>query len=90
MSLFPGYSAPGYPVRDGSAYFGPYTSALMVRTLLSLIRQLYKLRTCSLNLTESNIAAGKFKVCLEYHIGNCKGPCVGYQPRMIILKISAR
>ena len=66
-------------IRDGSLYFGPYTSALMVKTLLTLIRQLYKLRTCSLNLTQSNITAGKFKVCLEYHIGNCKGPCVGYQ-----------
>ena len=66
-------------IRDGSLYFGPYTSGLMVKTLLTLIRQLYKLRTCSLNLTQSNIAAGKFKVCLEYHIGNCKGPCVGYQ-----------
>lgn len=66
-------------IRDGSQYFGPYTSALMVRTLLDLIRQLYKLRTCPLVLTESNIAAGKFKVCLEYHIGNCKGPCIGLQ-----------
>lgn len=66
--------------RDGSQYFGPYTSALMVRTLLDLIRQLYKLRTCPLVLTQDNIAAGKFKVCLEYHIGNCKGPCIGLQP----------
>lgn len=66
-------------IRDGSVYFGPYTSALMVKTLITLIRQLYKLRTCSLTLTESNIAAGKFRVCLEYHLGNCKGPCVGYQ-----------
>ncbi len=66
-------------IRDGSAYFGPYTSALMVKTLISLIRQLYTLRTCSLVLTESNIAAKKFKVCLEYHMGNCKGPCVGLQ-----------
>ncbi|HEX2922093.1 MAG TPA: excinuclease ABC subunit UvrC [Bacteroidales bacterium] len=65
--------------RDGSAYFGPYTSAMMVRTLLNLIRQLYKLRTCSLALTQENIMAGKFKVCLEYHIGNCKGPCVALQ-----------
>ncbi|HEX2968055.1 MAG TPA: excinuclease ABC subunit UvrC [Bacteroidales bacterium] len=65
--------------RDGSQYFGPYTSALMVRTLLDLIRQLYKLRTCPLLLTEENISAGKFKVCLEYHIGNCKGPCIGLQ-----------
>jgi excinuclease ABC subunit C len=67
-------------IRDGSNYFGPYTSALMVKTLIVLIRQLYKLRTCSLSLTHTNIAAGKFKVCLEYHIGNCKGPCVGLQP----------
>jgi excinuclease ABC subunit C len=66
-------------IRDGSIYFGPYTSALMVRTLLDLIRQLYKLRTCPLALTEANIAAGKFKVCLEYHLGNCKGPCIGLQ-----------
>jgi excinuclease ABC subunit C len=66
-------------IRDGSVYFGPYTLALMVKTLLTLIRQLYKLRSCNLNLTQSNIDAGKFKVCLEYHIGNCKGPCVGYQ-----------
>lgn len=66
-------------VRDGSLYFGPYTSALMVRTLIGLIRQLYKLRTCSHNLTEANISAGKFKVCLEYHLGNCKAPCVGLQ-----------
>lgn len=67
-------------IRDGSAYYGPYTSMLMVKTLLRLIRQLYKLRTCNLNLTEQNIAAGKFRVCLEYHIGNCKGPCIGNQP----------
>lgn len=66
-------------IRDGSLYFGPYTSALMVKTLIALIRQLYNLRTCSLSLTESNISSGKFKVCLEYHLGNCKGPCVGKQ-----------
>jgi excinuclease ABC subunit C len=53
---------------------------LMVRTLISLIRPLYKIRTCTLNLTKSNIEAGKFKVCLEYHLGNCQGPCVGLQP----------
>ena len=66
-------------IKDGSLYFGPYTSGLMVKTLVSFIRQLFKLRTCSLNLTDSNIKAGKFKVCLEYHLGNCKGPCVGLQ-----------
>ncbi len=65
--------------RDGSLYFGPYTSALMVKTLIDLIRHLYKLRTCNLNLTQTNINEGKFKVCLEYHIGNCRGPCVGKQ-----------
>lgn len=63
--------------RDGSTYFGPYTSALMVRTLIDLIRQLYNLRSCSLNLSPDSIAAGKYRVCLEYHLGNCKGPCVG-------------
>jgi len=66
-------------IRDGSVYFGPYTSGLMVKTLIGLIRQLYKLRTCSLNLSEENISAGKFKVCLEYHLGNCKAPCIGLQ-----------
>lgn len=65
--------------RDGSTYFGPYTSALMVRTLIDLIRQLYNLRSCSLNLSPDSIAAGKYRVCLEYHLGNCKGPCVGLQ-----------
>lgn len=66
-------------VRDGSLYFGPYTSGLMVKTMITLIRQLFKLRTCSLNLTQQNISEGKFRVCLEYHLGNCKGPCEGLQ-----------
>jgi excinuclease ABC subunit C len=66
-------------IKDGSSYYGPYTSGLMVRTLIELIRHLFKVRTCSLNLTESNIRSGKFKVCLEYHMGNCKGPCIGLQ-----------
>ncbi|MCE5347955.1 MAG: excinuclease ABC subunit UvrC [Bacteroidales bacterium] len=66
-------------IKDGSIYFGPYTSGLMVKTLIDLIRQLYKLRTCTLRLTISNIAACKFKVCLEFHLGNCKAPCVGFQ-----------
>lgn len=77
---FPRVFSTRNPVRDGSSYFGPYTSMLMVRTLISFIRHLYKLRTCTLNLTGENIKAGKFKVCLEYHLGNCKGPCVGNQP----------
>jgi excinuclease ABC subunit C len=67
------------PVKDGSLYFGPYTSVYMVRTILDLIRQLYPLRNCNYLLTDDNIATGKFKVCLEYHIGNCKAPCVGKQ-----------
>ena len=66
-------------IKDGSSYYGPYTSGLMVKTLLTLIRQLYQLRTCSHSLTNENISAGKFKVCLEYHIGNCKAPCIGMQ-----------
>ena len=64
-------------VKDGSAYFGPYASVKVMHTVLDLIRQLYKLRNCNLNLTDKNIYANKFKVCLEYHIGNCKAPCVG-------------
>ncbi len=66
-------------VDDGSEYFGPYTSVRMVRTLLDLIRQLYPLRTCSLNLSRKNIKAGKYRICLEYHLGKCKAPCVGRQ-----------
>ena len=66
-------------IRDGSEYFGPFTPVRMINTLLELIGQLYKLRTCNLNLTEENIQKKKFKVCLEYHIGNCKGPCEGLQ-----------
>jgi excinuclease ABC subunit C len=67
-------------IKDGSDYFGPYTSGLMVKTLIELFRQLYSLRTCRHSLTEENISKGKFKVCLEYHLGNCKGPCEGLQP----------
>lgn len=66
-------------IKDGSVYFGPYTSGLMVKTLIELVRNLYKIRTCSNALTPENIAGGKFKVCLEYHMGNCKAPCVGLQ-----------
>ncbi|MBS0010026.1 MAG: excinuclease ABC subunit C [Bacteroidales bacterium] len=68
-------------VRDGSVYYGPYTSVVMVRTLLGLIKKLYPLRTCSYNLSQENIDAGKYKVCLEYHLGNCLGPCEGKQRR---------
>lgn len=64
---------------DGSEYLGPFTSVGRVRELLEFIRQIIPLRTCKLNLTEQNIARNKFKVCLEYHLGNCKGPCEGLQ-----------
>jgi excinuclease ABC subunit C len=64
-------------IRDGSTYFGPYTSILTVRTLLDFFHKIYKLRTCRLNLSEENIRIGKFHVCLEYHIGKCQGPCEG-------------
>ncbi len=64
-------------IKDGSEYFGPYTSQKTVHTLLDLIKELYSLRTCTLDLSVANIKAEKFKVCLEYHIGNCKGPCEG-------------
>ncbi|NNC83981.1 MAG: excinuclease ABC subunit C [Flavobacteriales bacterium] len=66
-------------VDDGSEYFGPYASVKLIKTLLSLATKLYPLRTCNYNLTQKNIEAGKFKVCLEYHIGNCLGPCEGFQ-----------
>lgn len=66
-------------IHDGSSYFGPYASVRMMNTLLELTRQLYPLRSCALNLTEKNINDKKFKICLEYHLGNCKGPCEGFQ-----------
>ncbi len=66
-------------IKDGSRYFGPYTSGKMVRTLLDLIKKLYKLRTCKLNLSKKNIETEKFKVCLEFHIKNCKAPCIAKQ-----------
>ena len=66
-------------IEDGSTYFGPYTSVGKVRDLLNFIKNTIPLRTCPLNLTEKNIAKGKFKVCLEYHLGNCKGPCESLQ-----------
>ncbi len=66
-------------VRDGSKYLGPYASVSMMHTILGVIRDTYPLRTCSLPLTKQNIDAGKFKVCLEYQLGNCKGPCQNYQ-----------
>ena len=66
-------------VKDGSNYFGPYSSVKVMHTLLDLIRELYPLRTCKFDLSSQNIKAKKYKVCLEYHIGNCLGPCAGHQ-----------
>lgn len=66
-------------INDGSEYLGPFTSVKRVRELMEFIKQTIQLRNCSLNLTDGNIKKGKFKVCLEYHLGNCKGPCEGLQ-----------
>ena len=73
-------------IDDGSSYFGPYTSGRLVFELLDLIRKLYPVRTCSLNLTPANILAKKFKPCLEYHIGNCLAPCIGMQSHQSYLQ----
>jgi excinuclease ABC subunit C len=72
------YSTRKY-VNDGSLYFGPYTSGLLVKTILDLVKRLYTIRTCGLNLDEKNIKLGKYKPCLEYQIGNCSAPCIGNQ-----------
>lgn len=66
-------------IKDGSEYYGPYTNFKTVHILMDLIKELYPLRTCNYDLNEANINSGKYKVCLEYHIGNCKGPCEGYE-----------
>ncbi|UII81832.1 excinuclease ABC subunit UvrC [Flagellimonas sp. CMM7] len=66
-------------IKDGSEYYGPYTSMKTVRTLLDLVKSLYPLRTCNYDLSEEKILSGKYKVCLEYHLGNCLGPCEGLQ-----------
>jgi excinuclease ABC subunit C len=76
---FPRIFPTRHRMNDGSDYFGPYASVKMMNTLLDLIRQLYQVRSCSLNLGSANIQAGKYKVCLEYHINNCLGPCEGLQ-----------
>ncbi len=66
-------------IKDGSQYFGPYANVKMMYAVLDLIKQLFKLRNCNLNLSEQNITKNKFRVCLEYHIGNCSGPCEAFQ-----------
>ncbi len=76
---FPKVFAMFNPVRDGSEYFGPYANKKVMYTVLELIKKLYPVRNCNYNLSQANIDAFKFKVCLEYQIGNCKGPCEAYQ-----------
>ncbi|NEU07572.1 excinuclease ABC subunit C [Flavihumibacter sp. R14] len=66
-------------IKDGSTYFGPYASVSMMHTILGMVKEIYPLRTCNLPLTPANIESGKFRVCLEYQIGNCKGPCQAFQ-----------
>ena len=66
-------------IRNGSSYYGPYSHMPSMNAVLDLIKHLYPLRTCNLNLSPENIRAGKFSVCLEYHIKNCAGPCIGLQ-----------
>ena len=66
-------------IKDGSEYFGPYSNVKTMRTLLGLIKELYQVRTCTYDLSEKNIENEKYKVCLEYHLGNCLGPCEGFQ-----------
>jgi excinuclease ABC subunit C len=66
-------------IPEQGEYFGPYSSVVAMKNVLELVRKLYTIRTCNLLLNEQNVAQGKFKVCLEYHIGNCKGPCEGHQ-----------
>ena len=70
-------------IRDGSEYFGPYTSMKTIRTLLDLIKGLYSLRTCNYDLSAEKVSSGKYKVCLEYHLGNCKGPCENLQSEAV-------
>lgn len=79
---FPRVSPTRRYIKDGSKYFGPYASVGMMHAIMDTIRELYPLRTCNLSLTPENISKGKFKVCLEYQIGNCKGPCEGYQTEL--------
>ncbi|MEH6513490.1 excinuclease ABC subunit UvrC [Maribacter arcticus] len=76
---FPRFFPTRRVIKDGSEYYGPYTSMKTVRILLDLIKGVYPLRTCNYDLSAEKINAGKYKVCLEYHLGNCKGPCEGHQ-----------
>jgi len=77
---FPRVEGMRNPEKDGSEYFGPYASSRVMHTVVELVNKMYKLRNCNYDLSEKNIERGKYKRCLEYHIGNCKGPCEGLQP----------
>ena len=85
-SIFPAYSRRGESYSNGSSYYGPYSHIPSMYAVLDLIKHLYPLRTCNLNLSPENIRAGKFNVCLEYHIKNCAGPCIGKQNQEEYLK----
>lgn len=76
---FPRIEGMRNPVDDGSEYIGPFASVRAMRTMLKLVHQLYKLRTCNYDLSPANVAKGKYKRCLEYHLGNCRAPCEGLQ-----------
>ena len=76
---FPRVESTRRMVRDGSIYFGPYSSVVSQRAMLESLKEIYALRTCSLNLSDENISKNKYRVCLEYHLGNCSAPCVGHQ-----------
>ncbi|MEG1406199.1 MAG: excinuclease ABC subunit C, partial [Alistipes sp.] len=76
---FPRVQSTRLLARDGSQYFGPYSSVMMQRSVLEFIREVVPLRTCKLNLSAPMIAKGTYSVCLQYHLGNCKGPCIGAQ-----------
>jgi len=73
-------------IKDGSTYLGPYTSKARLKIILDLIKQIFPLRTCNLNLNQKNIDAGKFKVCLEYHIKKCNGPCQAFETESVYLE----
>lgn len=73
-------------IANQGEYFGPYSSVISMKSVLELVRKLYSIRTCNLLLSEENISKNKFKVCLEYHLGNCKGPCIGAQEEQAYLE----
>src|SRR5688500_3445102 len=73
-------------IPEQGEYFGPYSSVIAMKNVLELVRKLHTIRTCNLLLSDQNITQGKFKVCLEFHIGNCKGPCEGHQNELAYIE----